>query len=343
MNNTVIAIDLAKEVFEVLESKAPGRVNQRKRLTRKKLAMFLEQQRPSVVLMEACGSSHHWGRRFSRMGHEVVLLPPHLVRPYVQGNKTDRADAKGMLEAYRNEEIKPVPVKSLEQQAVISLHRFRSRWLADRTARINAVRGTLREFGFAIPLGARHVVPRTREWVQDCDSGVPDILRPVLHSACNEIEWLTQQMHDVERQLEAYARDDARVQWLQSVPGIGLLTATALVAFIGDVHRFPSCRSFANFFGVTPRETSTGGRRRLGRITKRGDMYLRMLLIHGARSVLCSANRSERPDHLRTWGKGLASSAGHNTAVVAIANKMARFAWAVWKGERMFVPFDKAA
>jgi transposase len=343
MKNTVIAIDLAKDVFEVLTSKSPGKVSQRKRLRRNKLALFLEQQPRSTVLMEACSSSHYWGRRFSEMGHEVVLLPPHLVRPYVQGNKTDRADAKGMLEAYRNEEIKPVPVKSLEQQAVMSLHRFRSRWLGDRTARINAVRGALREFGFVIPLGARHVVPRTREWVQDCDSGIPDLLRPVLHSACNEIELLTQQIHAVERQLRAYAREDSRVQWLLSVPGIGLLTATALVAFIGTVHRFPSSRSFANFFGVTPRENSTGGRRRLGRITKRGDKYLRMLLIHGARSVLCSAKRSENPDRFRSWARHLSDSAGHNTAVVAIANKMARFAWAVWKQERMFVPFDKAA
>ncbi len=343
MKNTVIAVDVAKNVFEVLVSTIPGKVSKRQRLTRKKVAGFLEQQPVSTVLLEACGSAHHWGRRFRRMGHEVILLPPHHVRPYVRGNKTDRTDTKGMLEAYRNEEIKPVPVKSVEQQAVMSLHRFRSGWLAERTTRTNSVRGTLREFGLVIPVGARHVVPMTREWVQDCDSGVPNLLRPVLHNACEEIDWLNERIRDVERQLKAYAREDCRVQRLMSVPGIGLLTGTALVAFVGDVNRFGSCRSFANFFGVTPRERSSGGSRWLGGISKRGDSYLRTLLIHGARSVLWSSRRSKNPNQFQSWALQLSSSAGHNKAVVGIANKMARFAWAVWRHEKMFVPFDKAA
>jgi transposase len=336
--STVIAIDLAKDVFEVQVSTTPGKVTKRCRLSRKKLAGFMDQQPPSTVLMEACSSAHYWGRRFREGGHQVTLLPPHRVRPYVQGNKTDRTDTKGMLEAYRNEEIKPVPIKSVEQQALMSLHRFRSRWLAERTGRINAVRGTLREFGFVIPVGAHHVLPKTREWVQDSDSEVPDLLRPVLHNACDEIELLSERVRGIDRQLKAYEKEDLRVQWLLSVPGIGPLTATALVAFVGDVHRFRSSRSFSNFFGLTPGETSTGGRRRLGRITKRGDNYLRMLLIHGARAVLSSAKHTKNPDRLRSWGVRIQSTAGHNKAVVAIANKMARFVWAVWRQERTFVP-----
>jgi transposase len=343
MKSTVIAIDLAKDVFEVLISRKPGQVTSRHRVARKKLAALLEQQPESTVLLEACATSHHWGRRFLRMGHDVRLLPPHLVRPYVQGNKTDRTDAKGMLEAYRNEEIHPVPVKSVEQQAALSLHRFRSRWQGERTARINAVRGTLREFGFVIPVGARHVVPTVRAWVEDSESDLPDLLRPVLYRACEEIDQLTEEVANIDRQLQTFTRQDVRAQWLMSVPGIGVITATALVAFVGDASRFKSCRSFANFFGLTPREHSTGSRRWLGSISKRGDTYLRTLLIHGARSVLRSAKRSKEPNRLHRWGLHLASSSGHNTAAVAIANKMARFAWAVWIQERMFVPFEKAA
>jgi transposase len=257
-------------------------------------------------------------------------LPPHAVRPYVPRNKTDRTDAKGILEAFRNQAIHPVPVKTVAQQALAALHRLRSRWMATRTSRINTVRGVLRELGLPIPIGARQVVPAVRVALGDADSGLPDAIRPALAQTCDEIRDLEARIDSVEHQLEALARETPVVPVLRSVPGIGLLTATALVAVVGDAARFPSGRHFASFVGLTPRESSTGLRRRLGSISKRGDVYLRMLLVHGARSVLCHAKKTGTHDRLRTWALDREQQRGHNKATVALANKLARIAWAVW-------------
>ncbi len=293
--------------------------------------------------MEACGSAHHWAREIEGLGHRVVLLPPQYVRPYVLRNKTDRCDTDAMLEAYRNQQIQPVPIKSVPQQVLGTLHRLRSGWMAERTARINALRGLLRELGLFIPVGAKHVLPCAGAILEDADSGVPDALRPALAEVCQEIRDLEQRVRSVERQLEALAQQTPTVQRLRSVPGIGLLIATALAAFVGDVSRFPSARHLASYLGLTPREYSSGSRRRLGRISKRGDAYLRLLLIHGARSVLWHARRMKQPDRLRAWALRLEKSIGHNKAAVALANKLARLAWAVWKHDCDFVPVGEQA
>jgi transposase len=263
----------------------------------------------------------------------AVLLPPHAVRPYVLRNKTDRTDAKGLLEAFRNEDVHPVPVKSETQQALAALHRLRSTWLATRTARINTIRGLLREFGLLIPVGAHHVIPKVRLLLEDADSGIPGLLRPALAAAAHEIPELDARIRAVEQQLEAAAAQALSVRQLRTIPGIGLLTATALVAAVGDVQRFPSARHFASYLGLTPRENSTGPRQRLGAISKRGDTYLRMRLIHGARSVLCRAKTRTAPpaDWLRTWALQVERRRGHNKAAVALANKLARIAWGVWR------------
>jgi transposase len=330
MKDTTISVDVAKSVFEIAVSVHPGRVDETHRLPRPRFAAFFAARKPTTVVMEACGMAHHWGRELQNQGHRVVLLPPHAVRPYVPRNKTDRTDAKGILEAFRNQAIHPVPVKSVSQQALAALHRLRSRWMATRTSRINTVRGVLREFGLPIPVGSRQVVPAVRVALEDADSGLPDAIRPALAEACDEIRDLEARISSVERQLEALARETPVVPTLRSVPGIGLLTATALVAVVGDAARFPSGRHFASFIGLTPRESSTGLRRRLGAISKRGDSYLRMLLIHGARSVLCHAKKTGTHDRLRTWALDREQRRGHNKAAVALANKMARIVWAVW-------------
>ena len=253
-------------------------------------------------------------------------------------NKTDRTDAKGILEAYRNADIRPVPVKSIPQQVLCSLHRFRSGWIAARTAQVNTLRGLLRELGLVIPLGQEEkVVPGVRALIEDADSSIPDALRPTLAAACEEIEALSENIKLTERQLEALAEQTPAVERLRSIPGIGLMIATALVAFVGDIQRFPSGRHFASYLGLTPREYSSGLRRRLGRISKRGDAYIRMLLVHGARSVLCHAKKAEQHDRLRTWALALQKRAGHNKAAVALANKLARIAWAVWKHDTDYV------
>jgi len=271
-HDTRIAVDVAKAVFEVAISDRPGHVAGRERLKRSEFLPFMAQQPVATVVMEACGSSHHWGRKLEALGHRVVLLPPHHVRPYVRGNKTDRTDAKGILEASRNEDIHPVPIKSVAQQVVTSLHRLRSGWVKERTARINALRGLLREQGFFIPVGVRQVVPAVWMLIEDADSELPGPLRGILAEACDEIREIEARIKKVERQLQAMAEQLPVVAQLFTIPGIGILTATALVAFLGDIHRFPSGRHLASYLGLTPREFSSGLKRRLGRRSDRcGD------------------------------------------------------------------------
>ena len=343
MKDTTIAVDIAKDVFEIAVSHEPGVVDERRRVRRKKLLSFFVNRPVATVVMEACGSSHHWGRELQKLGHEVVLLPPHVVRPYVQRNKTDQTDAKGILEAYRNKDIKPVPVKSIEQQSITALHRVRSTWVASRTARINMLRGLLRELGIFIPVGAGKVVPVVLELVEDADCPLPDAMREPLHEVCMEIREYEKRIRSVERQLEALSKQIPTVGLLRTIPGIGLLTATALVALIGDIQRFGSARQFASFLGLTPRLRGSGFTLRLGRISKQGDRYLRSLLTHGARSVLLRAGRMKEPDRLRAWALRVYSRRGHNKATIAIANKLARIVWAVWKHNTEFQSQPKAA
>jgi transposase len=341
--HTLIAVDLAKSVFEVAVSHQDGKVAKRRRLLRAAFLDFLATASRATVIMEACGSAHYWGRQIQALGHEVVLLAPHQVRPYVPRNKTDRTDAKGLLEAYRNEDLRPVPVKTLPQQALTSIHRLRAGWIAARTAQVNSVRGLLRELGWVIPQGIEKVLPEVRVIVADADSGIPESLRPILFAACEEIDALSERIALAERQLSALSEETPVVERLRSVPGIGLITGSALVAFVGDVQRFPSGRHFASYLGLTPREFSSGSHRHLGRISKRGDTYLRTLLIHGARSTLCHARRAKDHDRLRAWALAIHARGGHNKAVVALANKLARIAWALWKHEESYSPRPKAA
>jgi transposase len=343
MPSTVIAVDVAKSVFEVAVSTRPGRVAERHRLTRSQFARFVATRPAATVLMEACGTAHFWGRQAQAHGPRVVLLPPQAVRPYVPRNKTDRADAKGLLEAARNESIHPVPVKSEAQQALTALHRLRSTWLAARTARLNTVRGLLREFGVIIPVGARRVRPTVAAQLAATDTALPAARRPALQSALEEIGDLERRLRAVERQIAALATVTPAVAALRTIPGVGLLTATALVAFVGNATRFPTARHFASYLGLTPRERSSGLRRHLGAISKRGDPSLRMLLIHGARSVLCHATRAPHPGRLQQWALTLARAHGHNPAAVALANKLARTAWAVWRTGTEFRPHPHPA
>jgi transposase len=333
---TCIAVDLAKSIFEIAVSTRPGRVAERHRLSRAQLLRFFARRAPATVLLEACGTAHFWAHEIERLDHRVVLLPPQHVRRYRPRNKTDRADAKALLEAFRNEEIRPVPVKTPAQQQLAALHRLRSAWLGTRTARINTLRGLLREQGITIPTGARHVVPRALELAGDVESSFSDALRFALFELAQEIRDVERRLDELEKRLAALAQADGHVQRLRSVPGIGLVTATALAGFVGDLRRFPSGRRFASYLGLTPRERSSGAVRRLGAISKRGDAYLRMLLIHGARAVLAAAPKMKQPDPVRRWAFALAVRVGHNKATVALANKLARYAWAVATRESEF-------
>lgn len=334
---TTIAIDLAKSVFEVGISEEAGHLKQSHRLSREQLNELMAKQPRAVVIMEACGSSHYWGRKFQEWGHQVRLLPPLAVRPYVQRSKTDRTDVKGMLEASRNTAIKAVPVKTESQQQLTALHRVRAAWMSTRTMRINTLRGLLREFGIVFPMGTKAFFDRVGETIEDADSAIPMGLREVLNQLLQEIGELEERIESVEKQLKAIAAQTPVIGRLCTIPGIGLLTATALVGFVGEAGRFASARHLASYLGLTPREHSSGSRRYLGRISKHGDSYLRTLLIHGGRAVLSAARRRKDHDRLRKWAIGVADRCGNNKAAVALANKLARIVWAVWTTGKPFV------
>lgn len=334
MKTTQASVDLAKSVFQVALSTTPGRVDDQHRLSRKRFRRFFAEREPTEVLMEACGTAHHWGRELEAMGHRVRLLPPADVARYRDGNKTDRADAIALLEASRNERIDDVPVKTIEQQALTSLHRLRSAYVADRTRRINTVRGILREFGYALPQGAKTVVEKVRIVLDD--ERLPIDLREELGLALDEIDGLRDKAKAVARRIERSSSELPEVELLRTVPGVGALTASALAGFVGEPTRFPSARHFASYLGLTPRETSSGFKRRMGRISKRGNTYVRMLLIHGARAALLAAHRTREPDTLQRWVLHLEARVGHNKATVALANRIARIAWRVWKDQRPY-------
>ncbi len=340
MNTTQIGVDLAKSVFEVAVSQRPGHVQERHRLSRTRVRRYFEHAEPATVLLEACGAAHHWGRELQALGHSVRLLHPGDVARYRDGNKTDRADAKALLEAARNTEIDPVPIKSVDQQAVVVLHRMRQSYLRTRTSRINSVRSHLREFGIPIPIGAKRVIPHAIAALET--DTVPPFIHNVLREALTEIEQLQAKAQTIHDELARLARHMPNAALLMTVPGVGVLTATAMIAFIGDVRRFRNGRALASFLGLTPREHSSGSSRRLGRITKRGNSYVRMMLIHGARSALRAGKVVDVPDDLRTWALEIDQRKGHNVAAVALANKLARVCWRVWRDQRAFERRDVA-
>lgn len=327
--HTTIGVDLSKNVFEIAVSRHPGRVCERKRLRRAQLLGFFANRPAATVLLEACGSAHHWARQIEMMGHRVLLLPPHQTRRYVLRDKTDGADAEALLEAHRNEKIIPVAVKTIAQQTLTALHRIRAGWTQTRIARINAIRGILRELGLFIPQGPRHVLPALAGFLSDPQQPIPVELHAPLLTFAAEIRTLEKNIRQTDRQLNAFARCSADASRFLTIPGVGLLGATALVGFLGPLNRFRSGRRFSSSLGIVPREHSSGPRRHLGSITKRGDPYLRTLLIHGARSALVAASRAKHPDRLQAWALRLKQRRGHNCAAVALANRIARIAWAL--------------
>lgn len=342
MHATTVAVDLAKDVFELAFADADHRIVQRKRISRRVFASTFGNHRPLRIVMEACSSAHYWARRFTAQGHIVRLLPARDVRPYVRRNKTDRTDAAGLLEADRCAQIDAVPIKSVEQQGIQALHRIREQLKAQRTATINLLRGVLREFGIVIPLGAAKVRPAVLTVLENGENELPMPLRHTLGELLDQLAYLADAMSTIELRLRDCAQSDPACQRYQQVPGIGVLTATALRASTSSLDRFRSGRHFAAWLGLAPREHSSGSHRRLGRISKRGDGYLRLLLIHGARAALRAAQlRQQRAQHLsrlQTWATDLRQRVGHNKAAVALANKMARRLWAMEHHRTAFDP-----
>lgn len=341
MHGVTVAVDLAKSVFQLAVADDKWKVIETHRLTRTQFERWFQNRVVGLVVMEACGSAHHWGRWLAGLGIAVKLLPAAYIRAYVKRNKTDKADACALLEAARCSDLVPVRVKSVEQQALQGLHRIRSLWMATRTARINALRGFCREFGLVVPPGARTGIEAMSRTLADPDSPVPMLIRESMRRLIEEIRLLEQRIAQLEKELGEVARQSPACRWLLSVPGIGLLIATAMVAATGgDVTHFKDARHFASWFGLTPKESSSGNKRKLGRISKQGDRYLRMLLTHGARALLRAAELARRAgktlDGLRTWATEVQARAHHNKAACALANKLARVCYAVLRDHTLY-------
>ena len=327
MTATMIGIDLAKNFFQVHGADKEGRKLWSKKLTRKQMAPFFERQEACTVAMEACGSAHHWGRKLMKMGHQVRLIAPQFVKPFVKSNKNDRNDAEAIVEAALRPSMRFVPVKTVEQQGMLSLHRVRSRRVDARTAIINEIRGLLAEYGVIVPQGALRLRKELPDVLADAANELGNRERSIIASLAEELRDSYAAVAEMDRLIEAEAERCEAHKRLMEIPGVGPLTATAMVASVGNASVFKNGRGLSAWLGLVPRQHSSGGKERLGSISKRGDGYLRKLLVHGARSVLKMAKT--RDDARSVWAKSVAERRGTNRAIVAIANKNARIIWAL--------------
>ena len=323
-----VGIDLAKKNFHLTAVDEGGEVVERKRLRRAGLHSYLTMlPRGCVVAMEACASAHHWGRLAACLGHRVLMMSPHKVAPYMHRNKNDVNDADGIAEASSRPGMRFVGLKSVDQQQLQQLHRARQLAVKDRTAHTNQLHGFLLEYGIESPKGIRALLRRLAEVLEDAENELPVGGRSLLSDLGEELRRLEERVQAFDARIAAVARAEPVCRRLEAIPGIGPLTSTALVAAVGDAREFKNGRELAAWIGLTPRQHSTGGRPRLLGISKRGDRYLRCLLIHGARAALRQAGRHE--DRRSRWAIEVEHRRGKNIAAVALANKNVRIAWAV--------------
>lgn len=333
---SMIGLDLAKSVFQVHGVDAAGNTVLKKRLARTQMAQFFVQLEPCLVAMESCSSAHHWARQLMNLGHTPKLIPPQYVKPFVKTNKNDAADAAAIATAARQPDMPTVAVKAPEQQAILSVHRAREGLVKSRTALCNQIRGLLSEFGVVLPVGAHHLQSRVPTLLEDGENDLPDLLRQLIQRLYEHLKHLTLEIEQCEAMIASWHRHNEASQRLAAIPGVGLLTATALVATVGDAKHYRNGRQLAAALGLTPKQYSSGGRERLLGISKRGDGYLRRLLIHGARTVWRSRRR--HPDFEQSWLGRLAKRRPTNVALVALANKRARTIWAMLYHGRSYDP-----
>jgi transposase len=326
MSITMIGLDIAKSVFQVHGVDAHGNVRLSKALRRAKVEPFFAALPPCVIGMEACATAYHWARVLRALGHDVRLIPPAHVKAYVRRNKTDAADAAAICEAVSRPTTRFVPLREVEDQAVLALHRARELLVKQRTMLINAVRGHLAEFGVVAARG-HEGADRLCEIVADPrEHRIPELVRMALMIFAGQVDALDAQVAAIEAQLKSWRAQDATSRRLASVPGIGLIAATAISAKVRNPERFSSGRCFAAWLGLTPRQHSSGGKVWLGPISKAGDRYIRRLLVSGAQSLITANKRRRTPD---PWLAKIAASKPRLVAAVAVANKLARIAWAV--------------
>jgi len=334
MKITTVGIDLAKNVLQIHGVNKQGQKVFNKQLQRKLVLSYFAQLPPCLIGMEACGSAHFWARKLQELGHTVKLMAPQFVKPYVKTNKNDAADAEAICEAVTRPTMRFVPIKNGEQQAVLSLHRARQGFVKARTAQANQIRGLLIEYGITIPQGIVHITKRIPEILEDGENELPGVFRQLLQRLGEHLKELNRQAIELDAQIQTWHRKSEASKKLACIPGIGPLTASALIASIGDAKNFKSGRQLAAWLGLVPRQHSSGGKPRLQGISKRGDTYLRTLLIHGARSVIRVAAGKTTPTH--NWAINLVERRNKNVATVALANKNARIVWALLTQNREY-------
>lgn len=335
MKLTMIGLDLAKNVFQVHGANEKGKAVLKKQLKRAQMLPFFANLTPCRIGMEACGSAHYWARKLQALGHTVQLIAPQYVKPFVKRNKNDAADAEAICEAMMRPNMPAVPIKNASQQAILSVHRARQGFVKARTAQANQIRGLLAEYGIVIPKGIGHIAKRVPEILEDGENDLPGSFRLLIERLADHLKELGRQVGELETQIQLWHRDNSASQKLAKIPGIGPMTASATVASVGDARNFKNGRQLAAWLGIVPRQHSTGGKSTLLGISKRGDSYLRTLLIHGARAVIRVAERKPNAD---PWLKNLLARRHKNVAAVALANKNVRTIWALLAHDRDYEP-----
>ena len=332
MNITTLGIDIAKNIFQVHGVDRWGKKVINKAITRNKLPEFINNLPPCLIGMEACSGSNYWGQKFTEMGHEVKLISPQFVKPYVKSNKNDALDAEAICEAVDRPNMRFVAIKNKEQQDIQCIHKVRARLVRERTARANQIRGLLHEYGIVIPLGINRVKDDVPKILREEGNGLTSCGRELFLDLYTELRNIDFKVREYDKKIALICESNPMCKLLCKLPGIGALTATAITALIGNITVFKNGRELAAYLGLVPKQASSGGKSRLLGISKRGDRYVRCLLIHGARAVLfCAKNL---PAKKTNWLNELTTRRGFNRAVVALANKNARVIWALMtKGE----------
>ena len=333
----VLGLDLAKHSIQAHGQDDRGHCRLDRKFTPKQLREHLAQLAPCRIGIEACGRAHHWARTLSASGHEVKLIAPQFVKPFVKSNKNDRADAEAICEAVQRPSMRFVGIKSVAQQDLQSLIRMRTLAVAQRTAQVNQVRGLLAEYGIEMAKGRAQVRPALSGILEDAENGLSGFLRSLLQDASEELKHLDERIEQMSRQIEQFAEADAQAKLLQTIPGIGPIVATTFLAAVGDIHAFRNGREVAAWMGLTPRQHSTGGKELLLGISKRGNVALRWLFVVGAQSVIRQIERKKDSSELNArerWVRKLLLRRPRNVVVAALAARMARTAYAVLaKGE----------
>ncbi len=324
---SVMGIDLAKNIFQLHGASQNGKTVLKKKLSRQQLILFMANLPKCTVAMEACSGSHSWGRKFNEMGHEVKLISPQFVKPFVKSNKNDANDAEAIVEAAVRPNMRFVAVKTIQQQDALCLHRVRERLVRNRTALANETRGLLHEYGLVIPQGINNLRNKLPDLIEAAESQLSNEARELFNGLYDELCDSDENIKIYEDKIKQQAKASEACKKILEIPGVGPITATAIVASVGNANLFKNGRQLSAWLGLVPRQNSSGGKEKLLGISKRGDSYVRKLLIHGARAVLLKTKNNNSDDKRMKWLKELVARRGFNKACVALANKNARVIW----------------